>query len=69
MEATHNELYLELYEGLTAVFEEVQRADVEGDTDPHAEHHRLLVEAIVVGDPEAARRQIEVLLDPLIEGA
>ncbi|WP_291040922.1 FCD domain-containing protein [Herbiconiux sp.] len=69
VEATHNALYVELYEGFTAVFEEVQRADVEGDTDPHAEHHRLLVEAIVVGDPEAARRQIEVLLDPLIEGA
>ncbi|MCS5720610.1 FCD domain-containing protein [Herbiconiux sp. CPCC 203407] len=67
VEATHNALYLELYEGLTAVFEEVQRADVEGDIDPHAEHHRRLVEAIVAGDPEAARRQIEALIDPLLE--
>lgn len=69
VEATHNPLYLELYEGLTAVFEEVQRADVEGDTDPHAEHHARLVEAIVAGDAAAARREIEALIDPLIERA
>jgi DNA-binding FadR family transcriptional regulator len=67
VEATHNALYVELYEGLTMVFEEVQRADVEGDIDPHAEHHRRLVEAIVTGDPETARRQIEALIDPLLE--
>lgn len=69
VEATRNPLYLELYEGLTGVFEEVQRDDVEGDADPHAEHHARLVEAIVAGDPVAARREIQDLLDPLIEAA
>ncbi|MFB2584878.1 FadR/GntR family transcriptional regulator [Herbiconiux liukaitaii] len=68
VDATHNPLYVELYEGLAGVFEEVLLADVEHDTDPHAEHHSRLVEAIVAGDPEAARRAIATLLDPLIEG-
>ncbi|MFB2579961.1 FadR/GntR family transcriptional regulator [Herbiconiux sp. P15] len=68
VDATHNPLYVELYEGLAGVFEEVLLADVEHDTDPHAEHHSRLVEAIVAGDPEAARHAIAALLDPLIEG-
>jgi len=66
--ATHNELYLELYDGLRDVFETVLRADVQGDTDPHADHHLQLVEAVIAGDAEAARRQIDSVIEPLIEG-
>ena len=64
--ATHNELFVELYDGMLGLFESVLLADIQGDTDPHAEQHALLVRAVVDGDPAAARRQIAALLDPLI---
>ncbi|MDO9398354.1 MAG: FCD domain-containing protein [Herbiconiux sp.] len=64
--ATHNELFVELYEGLLGLFETVLHADVQGDTDPHAALHEQLVRAIAAGDPAAASGAIERLLEPLI---
>lgn len=64
--ATHNDLFVELYDGLVELFESVLRADVVGEVDHHARQHTLLVEAIADRDPAAARRQIEELLTPLL---
>jgi DNA-binding FadR family transcriptional regulator len=65
--ATHNELYIELYEGLRELFESVLRSDVQGDVDPHDAIHRDLVQVIIDGDPIGARHQIGMLLTPLID--
>jgi DNA-binding FadR family transcriptional regulator len=67
--ATHNDLFVELYDGLTGMFESVLEEDVVGDEDVHARQHAELVEAIAAGDPEGARRWIEELLAPLLEEA
>ncbi|AND15447.1 FadR family transcriptional regulator [Rathayibacter tritici] len=64
--ATHNDLFVELYDGLTGVFESVLEEDVVGEEDPHARQHAELVEAIAAGDAEGARRGIEELLAPLL---
>jgi DNA-binding FadR family transcriptional regulator len=61
--ATHNELFVELYDGLLELFRSVLRADVQGDVDEHAR----LVQAIVDQDARAARAEIGDLLTPLIE--
>ena len=65
--ATHNALFLELYDGLTGLFETVLQDDVVGDEDRHEREHALLVESIAAGDPAGARRAIEELLAPLLE--
>lgn len=65
--ATHNDLFIELYDGLLALFESVLRIDVQADTDPHGTQHRNLVQAIIDQDPTRAREQIDTLLTPLIE--
>ena len=65
--ATHNDLFLELYDGLTGLFETVLQDDVVGDEDRHEREHALLVESIAAGDPAGARRAIEELLAPLLE--
>jgi DNA-binding FadR family transcriptional regulator len=65
--ATHNALMQEVYEGLLAVFEEVQLHDVAGETDDLAPLHADLVEAIVDGDPERAAATMSALLEPMID--
>jgi DNA-binding FadR family transcriptional regulator len=65
--ATHNALFLELYDGLTGLFETVLQDDVVGEEDRHAREHALLVESIAAGDADGARRAIEELLAPLLE--
>jgi DNA-binding FadR family transcriptional regulator len=65
--ATHNELLIELYDGLLELFESVLRADVQGYTDPHGAHHRGLVQAIIDQDSIDARKHINRLLSPMIE--
>ncbi|SMH27974.1 transcriptional regulator, GntR family [Rathayibacter oskolensis] len=67
--ATHNELFVELYDGLVELFESVLSVDVVGEVDEHARRHELLVRAIAAGDPVEARRQIEELLTPLVDRA
>lgn len=67
VDATHNDLFVELYDGLLELFESVLRTDVEGSVDPHAAHHRDLVQAIIDRDPARAREQISMLLTPLID--
>ncbi|MEU1972169.1 FCD domain-containing protein [Microbacterium sp. NPDC019599] len=69
IEATHNELFVELYDGLVGLFAEVLREDVAHKRDPHAGEHARLVDAIVAGDADAARSGIADLLEPLIDGA
>ncbi|PPG77534.1 GntR family transcriptional regulator [Rathayibacter sp. AY1E5] len=67
--ATHNDLFVELYDGLTGMFESVLAEDVVGEEDVHARQHAELVEAIAAGDAEGARRRIEELLAPLLAEA
>ncbi|PPF09888.1 FadR/GntR family transcriptional regulator [Rathayibacter sp. AY1A5] len=67
--ATHNDLFVELYDGLTGMFESVLEEDVVGEEDVHARQHAELVEAIAAGDAEGARRRIEELLAPLLAEA
>lgn len=67
--ATHNELFVELYDGLIELFETALHADVVGDVDHHAREHELLVEAIAAGDPVGARLRIEELLTPLLSSS
>ena len=69
VDATHNELLVELYEGLLPLFAAVLRDDVAHDEDPHPEEHERLVGAIVSGDAHAARSHLTELLDPLINEA
>lgn len=67
VEATHNRLYVELYDGLIDVFESVLVDDVSGDRDRDADHHAALVQAIVDRDPAAATAHVTALLAPLID--
>ena len=67
--ATHNELLAELYEGLVPLFAVVLHDDVAQDSDPHADEHARLVEAIVAHDAAGARGQVDRMLDPLIADA
>ena len=67
VEATHNRLYVELYDGLIDVFESVLVDDVSGDVDRDAEHHAALIRAIVDRDPLAATAHVTALLAPLID--
>ncbi|AZZ56336.1 FadR/GntR family transcriptional regulator [Rathayibacter iranicus] len=67
--ATHNDLFVELYDGLTGMFESVLEEDVVGTEDVHARQHAELVDAIAAGDADAAKRRIEELLAPLLAAA
>ena len=67
--ATHNALLQDVYEGLLAVFEEVQLHDVAGEADVLAQLHADLVDAIVDGDPERAAATMATLLQPMINSA
>lgn len=69
VDATHNSLVAELYEGLVDLFRSVLRDDVQGEDDPYAVHHERLVESIIAGDAVAAGLNITELLDPLISAA
>lgn len=67
VDATHNRLYVELYDGLIEVFESVLVDDVAGNTDRDADNHAALVKAIVDRDPVAATAHVTALLVPLID--
>ncbi|MGJ7439707.1 FadR/GntR family transcriptional regulator [Aquipuribacter sp. MA13-6] len=64
--ATHNELFVELYEGLVPLYEEVLADDVDAEHDPHAVEHEQLVRSIVDREPSAAADAISAILEPLI---
>lgn len=65
--ATHNELFVELYDGLVPLFEEVLVDDVDPGRDPHAVEHERLVRAIVDQDPAAAAAAVSAIISPLID--
>lgn len=65
--ATHNELLVELYDGLVPLYAEVLVDDVDPDQDPHAAEHAELVRAIVDREPTDAAAAISAILGPLID--
>ncbi|PYF97373.1 transcriptional regulator, GntR family [Georgenia satyanarayanai] len=65
--ATHNELFMELYDGLVPLYEEVLADDVDDDEDPHAGEHEQLVHAIVERRPVEAEAAVADILTPLID--
>lgn len=65
--ATHNELFVELYDGLAPLYEEVLVDDVDQDHDPHAVEHEELVRAIVEREPSGAAAAVQAIVEPLIE--
>ncbi|WP_336921979.1 FadR/GntR family transcriptional regulator [Aquipuribacter sp. SD81] len=67
--ATHNELLLELYDGLVPLYEEVLTADVDHDEDPHSAEHERLVRAVVEQRPDEAASAVTSILEPLIDDA
>jgi len=66
VQASHNTLLVQVYEGLLSVFEEALDHDVAGSGDPFGPAHRLLVQAVVEGDEAGAVRQMRNLLEPFI---
>ena len=67
--ATHNQLLVELYDGLVPLYEEVLADDVDIEHDPHAAEHAQLVRAIVDREPGRAAAAVQAILEPLIDGA
>lgn len=65
--ATHNELFVELYDGLVPLYEQVLVDDVDQEHDPHAAEHEQLVRAIVDRQPTGAAAAISAILEPLID--
>ncbi len=65
--ATHNELFVELYDGLTPIYAEVLADDVDADVDPHPQEHAQLVRAIVEQRPTEAAEAVSAVLEPLID--
>ncbi|XBH20472.1 GntR family transcriptional regulator [Jonesiaceae bacterium BS-20] len=64
--ATHNELLLELYDGLTKVYAQVLAHDVDCDEDPHSSEHAQLVHAIIEQNSASASAAVAAILAPLI---
>ena len=67
--ATHNPLFVELYDGLAPLYAEVLADDVDAEEDPHAAEHEELVRGIVEGRPTDAAAAVHAILEPLIDGA
>lgn len=65
--ATHNELFVELYDGLVPLYQEVLADDVDRDHDPHEAEHEQLVRAVVEQQPAAAAAAVAAIIEPLIE--
>lgn len=65
--ATHNMLFVELYDGLVPLYEEVLADDVDPEHDPHAVEHEQLVRAIVDREPTGAEAAVSAILSPLID--
>ena len=64
--ATHNPLYVQLYEGLTDVFAAHMRDEEPGDAETAHRHHHDLVEAIAAGDPERASALVRDIFEPFM---
>lgn len=65
--ATHNELLVELYDGLVPLYTEVLADDVDHDHDPHPAEHERLVNAVVDQHPTEAASAVSSILAPLID--
>ncbi|MFC3688800.1 FadR/GntR family transcriptional regulator [Aquipuribacter hungaricus] len=65
--ATHNELLVEVWDGLVPLYEEVLADDVDPDEDPHADEHEQLVRAVVERDPDRAAAAVHAVLGPLLD--
>lgn len=62
--ATHNELYLVLLDSIGEAQVEVRRGNLAaGGTEETMLHHRRILEAIVAGDPERARKAMHAHLE------
>lgn len=64
--ATHNPLYLQLYESMTDVFAAHMRHDESGDSDVAHRHHHDLVEAIAAGDADRASALVREIFQPFM---
>ena len=67
VQASHNALLAQVYEGLLAVFEEALDHDVTESGDSFGPAHRLLVDAVINRDETDAAKQMQTLLQPLID--
>ncbi len=64
--ATHNPLYVKLYESMLAVFAAHMRDETSEDVQAAHRHHHDLVEAIAAGDPERAAAEVAAILEPFM---
>ncbi|WP_222843945.1 FadR/GntR family transcriptional regulator [Cellulosimicrobium sp. CUA-896] len=66
VEATHNPLYVTLYSSMLDVFAVHMRDDEGGDPETAHRHHRELVDAIAVGDPDGAAGAVAAVVAPFM---
>ena len=64
--ATHNPLYVQLYEGMTDVFAAHMHDEESGDDDAAHRHHHDLVEAIAEGDADRASGLVREIFKPFM---
>jgi DNA-binding FadR family transcriptional regulator len=64
--ASHNAVYLEFYDSLLPIIEQVIRARTSKSDDSYPEEHAALVHAVIDGDPERAASETRCFLNSLI---
>ncbi|MGY1942682.1 FadR/GntR family transcriptional regulator [Nocardia asiatica] len=64
--ASHNAVYLEFYDSLLPIIEQVIRARTAKSEDSYPEEHAALVNAVIDGDPERAASATRCFLNSLI---
>ncbi len=64
--ASHNAVYLEFYDSLLPIIEQVIRARTAKSDDSYPEEHAALVHAVIDGDPERAASATRCFLNSLI---
>ncbi|MBF6228208.1 FadR/GntR family transcriptional regulator [Nocardia abscessus] len=64
--ASHNAVYLEFYDSLLPIIEQVIRARTSKSDDSYTEEHAALVHAVIDGDPERAASATRCFLNSLI---
>ncbi|WP_174185875.1 FadR/GntR family transcriptional regulator [Nocardia barduliensis] len=64
--ASHNAVYLEFYDSLLPIIEQVIRARTSKSDDSYTEEHAALVNAVIDGDPERAASATRCFLNSLI---
>ncbi|WP_039800277.1 FadR/GntR family transcriptional regulator [Nocardia araoensis] len=64
--ASHNAVYLEFYDSLLPIIEQVIRARTAKSDDSYTDEHAALVHAVIDGDPERAASATRCFLNSLI---